>query len=278
VHATAIALDPNPDAFQWLKYPLFNANIRESGMLAASAVLIFNSYGLMASERRMQLLLFIAAMLSWAYLFWTGGRMGIIVTLFTFAVILGFTHYKKLSDRYGLLLSLAAIALGFLLCVQLSIFEWNGLGHFIGSQQSDNFSSGRSMIWGWAFNAIGQHPWLGNGPFSFYFLPERAASHFIYDHPHNALLQFGLEWGLIGAALFIALLLGLFYRGTKNLIAKPATPPLLCALAIILMLSLHSLTSATYWSIQPVCLLLAAYGCIIRSQLSLVSEKPDKAT
>ena len=78
-------------------------------------------------------------------------------------------------------------------------------------------------------------------------------------------LQFLLEWGIIGTSLIAALLLRIYYQGWRLFLAKPSS----ChttALAIVTMLTLHSLTSATYWSLQPVVILLLAYSCLVHKQ------------
>ena len=59
-------------------------------------------------------------------------------------------------------------------------------------------SSGRMDLWKLALEAIRQYPLLGMGPMHYASLPNPMAS-----HPHNLMLQFASEWGVLAAALLM---------------------------------------------------------------------------
>ncbi|SDE56060.1 O-antigen ligase [Massilia sp. PDC64] len=76
-------------------------------------------------------------------------------------------------------------------------------------------SSGRMPLWRLAAALIGQHPWLGVGPMHF----AHYTGHLhIAAHPHDWLLQVGVEWGL---PALLCLLIAVAY-GLRALLAAGA--------------------------------------------------------
>lgn len=71
-----------------------------------------------------------------------------------------------------------------------------GMGRLVSSD-----SPGRIALWQLALAQIGAHPWLGLGPLQFAALDNGIAS-----HPHNAVTQWAVEWGLPAAVLLTGLL------------------------------------------------------------------------
>lgn len=279
IQITALASTQNPDAFQWLKFPLLNANIRESGMLAAANAIICSIYAITLSSKRQQALAFAMATFSFSYLFWTGGRMGIMASLLTTVVFALVIAYQRKKWLPAILLCFIGLPLALAIGEYFALFSWNGVARIFNHASSEHFqdpSSGRLEVWQYTLAAIKNHPIIGNGPFSFYFLEARKASGFIYDHPHNMPLQFLLEWGIAGTAIIAALLLRIYYQGWRIFLTeKSGNTAHTIALALVTMLTLHSLTSATYWSLQPVVILLLAYSCLVHSQsLTSCTSKP----
>jgi tetratricopeptide (TPR) repeat protein len=88
---------------------------------------------------------------------------------------------------------LAGLALGWLVLARAR----NAPGH----------ASSRQSIWGPAWNTLLEAPVLGRGPGAFPALFDRSAGQtlgFATSHAHNALLQVGLEGGLVGLGLVAA--------------------------------------------------------------------------
>lgn len=65
--------------------------------------------------------------------------------------------------------------------------------------------SGREVLWSLAGQKIQLNPWLGMGPMHFATLRNDFGA-----HPHNAILQLVVEWGLVAWALLLAMGYGLF--------------------------------------------------------------------
>lgn len=69
---------------------------------------------------------------------------------------------------------------------------------------ANEISSGRTVYWLNALHAVAEHPWLGSGAGSSWWLVSDGAG-FKHVQPHNALIQFLLSWGIIPTLPFIGL-------------------------------------------------------------------------
>jgi|GEM_PF-5543765 len=139
---------------------------------------------------------FIIAAFFWA-LFWrTTGRGTVCATVIACCVVLIFCGSN--GRRYTMLTAILALS-GF----AVAWFMFNDA--LISRSETHLLSSvslGRQYLWGLCIDLIGQHPWLGIGPMQFAALDTGKAS-----HPHDALLQWAVEWGIPAAVLISAGLL-----------------------------------------------------------------------
>jgi putative inorganic carbon (HCO3(-)) transporter len=76
-------------------------------------------------------------------------------------------------------------------------------------------SSGRTLLWKLALELIRAHPWLGIGPQHF---AHDGVKLYIGAHPHDWLLQVGVEWGVPA----LLCLLGVFALGARALVRSSA--------------------------------------------------------
>lgn len=81
-----------------------------------------------------------------------------------------------------------------------TFFEASNLG------SADQIVSGRLTIWALALKAAAIHPWLGTGAGSSWWLVTIGGTYTRHVQPHNALVQFLLNWGLLPTAAAVALL------------------------------------------------------------------------
>jgi O-antigen ligase len=269
LHFAILYWGPACESETWLKDPFLSPNMRDIGDLATAAISIFTiSY--FFSKKSLHGYGFLGLLtISWAYLFWSGGRTAIASAfMVNFLTIVLCRLYGKLTIT-KIMLSIVAIIVAYLLCVQFTIYDWNGLVRYSSEwQQNDqefkgDVTSGRMDMWLWTFKVFLQQPWLGQGPFGFYFIPERFTYQFWHDHPHNLFIQCIIEWGVIGTTFFMALLSTLAITGIKQI--KPLTSSqntgYLAAGGIVLVLTLGSLTGGSYWDYQPVMILVTAFAC-----------------
>ncbi|KEZ78819.1 hypothetical protein C41B8_01777 [Salinisphaera hydrothermalis C41B8] len=136
----------------------------------------------------------------WALYWRTGGRgTGYATLLATAAVVL-------LHGRAGIrhAMGMAALAAGGYVAYLIMFFH-GGQGpteHLLSTSPN-----GRLYLWRIAIEYIRLHPWLGIGPMQFAAIDTGLAS-----HPHNAVLQWAVEWGLPAAALFVSGLGYLYFK------------------------------------------------------------------
>jgi O-antigen ligase len=119
--------------------------------------------------------------------------------------------------------------------------------------QKSDISSSRFGIWANTLALIAAHPWTGVGFGEFNFawslnvFPGRPIAFF--DHTHNLPLQLAVELGVPLATLVIALLLFALWRAGRDSCSGP--PPDMAlrrtALAMVVMISLHSLLEYPLW-------------------------------
>ena len=230
--------------------------------------------------------------LSWTYLMWTGGRTGNAIILLTLPLISGFSLLLSKDKGKGFLLTFITGFLAFQLCTQLTVYEWNGIhriknqfaGNIFNLTENKHNNKGsselqtsaketkeeklghRSMMWAGAWQAFKRSPIIGLGPNGWFFSPEKEASGAVQDQPHNLILQALVEWGAIGAGLFFIMLASLILPKLKQLPLALTTYPqetsqvIIISVSTIFVLSLHSLTSGTYWNFQSVSLVVLIYS------------------
>lgn len=87
-------------------------------------------------------------------------------------------------------------------------------------------SSGRLAMWRSAWNLIIEHPWTGIGPMHFATLAtHQGGSPGFAAHPHNAVIQILVEWGLPFGLLVLGGLAVAFWRLRRVSIAAASTTP-----------------------------------------------------
>lgn len=147
--------------------------------------------------------LYPAIVLAAATTAWTGTRaalLGVIVALGVVAVI----------DRGGAApgfwrKALAALVVG--TAVGMVTPLENGAGSMLfranAMQSADSFASGRLELWTRSLAVATHYPWFGSGMGSSWWLVSLGGFHHV--QPHNALVQFLLNWGLVPtvAAVFL---------------------------------------------------------------------------
>ncbi|WP_159098811.1 PglL family O-oligosaccharyltransferase [Aquabacterium olei] len=116
-----------------------------------------------------------------------------------------------------------------------------------------DISSSRFAIWSNVLSLIRMHPWTGVGfgefnvAWTFTPFPDRPVAFF--DHTHNLLLQWAVEFGVPLALLMTGLCLwafvALFRRPARKAISAPSPAP--AAAVIVALAGLHSLLEYPLW-------------------------------
>lgn len=132
---------------------------------------------------------------------WAGG----IVAVVSFMWLAGRYHKMVIHARHWLAVA-GVLAVGF--AAYGFAHGWDFLLRrlMIEPEGGRGLMSGRLEVWNKAISHIGDAPLFGIGPMNYRNLPDA-----VDLHPHNWVIQMLLETGLVGTALFVALLGYLFY-------------------------------------------------------------------
>ena len=141
--------------------------------------------------------IFISLLTQWVIAFTLGGRgLWLALTVSNLMLIGFFPRYWRL-----LVVQLIAGLLAWLLYYLMFTVIPDYLG--VTPNMWDNLRSGlssREIIWQLAWDMFKAHPWLGAGPMHF-----SASINAIAAHPHQIILQWLAEWGLLATAAAISL-------------------------------------------------------------------------
>jgi putative inorganic carbon (HCO3(-)) transporter len=158
---------------------------------------------------------FLLATCWWAFMFLSEARASVLAlgagSVFAFAL----RRHRAASFLKAMLLTALAGALVYglvfvLLPVLLGLPSFSAAASLMQRTAADP-SSGRTLLWKLALQLAAAHPWLGIGP-----------HHFAHEgvklgygaHPHNWLLQIGVEWGIPA----LLCLLGAVLLGARTLV------------------------------------------------------------
>lgn len=139
---------------------------------------------------------------SWWLIAVTGGTRGTWLGMGASVVIaLGLGR----AGRYWAIWQIAAAAMGVILFVGLFSLlpAWLGIGvdNFAGDRLTTSLSA-REILWQQAWSMIKQHPLLGLGPMHFADIWNAVGA-----HPHQAILQWASEWGVLSTLIVTGLVL-----------------------------------------------------------------------
>lgn len=206
---------PEPMAYAWNNGTPGFTNIRHLGYFAAACVplalySIADRSPADYAERTSKgfLVLGLMAMtVAWFFIFWTGGR-GPLFALGGSLLVLILGGRARRMTRLFIPLSVTAVV-GAGLAAIYAVPQY-GIGRIFRTvreaESVADLSPGRIDVWVHTASLIGESPILGKGPDSFVFHPVDLASPLV--QPHNIVLQAGLDWGMPGAILFLALVGG----------------------------------------------------------------------
>ncbi|MCY4046187.1 MAG: O-antigen ligase family protein [Cellvibrionales bacterium] len=264
------------DAKTWFESPPLGLHVRDQGNLACVIAVSMAAYWAVKPPTKIaqKIVLSTALCIGLSFVYWSGGRMAITATLITLLILSGFIFYTRQPHKYQwLLLIILSIAVSVLIAECLSVYPWNGIGRTLhdaqtvstaavdnanNAQMLNQVTTGRATMWKISLKAFSESPWLGLGPYGYFFIPEELFG----DQPHNFIIQFLVEWGILGAVCLLLLLAACFVfilqRMTKAFQQQDAC--WVMAASVICVLTLHGLTGGTYFMAQPLSFLAIAFS------------------
>ena len=286
-----LGMGGNPE--HWGIRPPFGSHARVMGMAASVATLSSLVFLIMDSTQRKTLqktIDWLGLIACSSFLIWTGSRTSMAVTYFlSFSLLAIGLVLHKLSSGKALLLGIVLI-LAIPATQSFPVLSWTGINRAINVSSpshlqtpsiniEDKITSGRMTMWKKAISAIQAKPWFGYGPNGYFFCGMRYKNFF---HPHNFILQFLIEWGLVGSLFLLTFLGHLVLLGLKNLpkaLSNGDIDYVLAGTAVITLI-LTSLTDGIFF-IHPSLFCIATAFAIFplldtntKKKLQLLSRQP----
>lgn len=202
-----------------------------------------------------------------------------VVVYFLLGVMLVFYRTFRWQGKISVIyLDLTVLVVGIVGTFVLT--NWSAL---LGSIGKDPTLTGRTPMWGMMIRFIMERPWLGYGRGAFWakgtkypaIVGGTLSSQFVAPHGHNGYLDFALDVGLIGLALFLFCFILAFVRALKRAYAA-RSPEEIWPLAFLLFLGMNNIMESyilrlanIYW------VLFVAAALSVPQRKSLVSKKKD---
>lgn len=166
---------------------------------------------------------------------WSGTRAAILA--FAIALTLQVVFARKIPkiNKVGSLAIISGAS-----CVLAVFFHPNGEDNFwlfnFGEAKTVNqFSSGRILLWKLTCLRWLDAPWWGLGSGSTYW---EVFAGWRHTQPHNAVLQFLISWGIVGAIPAISIILRATYRAFSITKATPQLWPFFSSFVSLLIMSM----------------------------------------
>ncbi len=209
------------NGFRWNEdMPGFN-NLRHTGYIFAPALAL--GLGHLAawpqkSPRVHMVLLFINTTI----MLWLGSRGPVLGIIFGFTVCVIF--FPEMRKFLFLARSAIAVGSGMLASVILPIPDKSSFGaiqRFWLKGTGDQMTSGRTDLWQESLELLSNKPLFGYGAHQYQFVSDYAMG--MLKHPHQSVLQFFFDWGLVGGGMFLCLFAVLLFKAFFNSDCLPTT-------------------------------------------------------
>lgn len=200
----------DPVNFRWVIQVPSATNIRQISNILGILALVPTTLLMFEKYRRRQFFLVLLLIAILTFIMWTGTRTALFgyLTGFCIALIVQPSYFKW--DRFfGILV---AIILALVISLFLPIPDPQfGIIRIAESISAQDISTGRVKLWLDALNAIMESPLLGHGAGT-YRLNMHFGNPYPVNHPHNFVIQFIYDWGVLGGGIALIFLGWLGYR------------------------------------------------------------------
>jgi O-antigen ligase len=247
---------------EWLNTPAGYSNIRHAGYHAAIICLLCLYFLFPKSHRGLSTLILpvMCLTLVWTFNFWMGGRGSVIAAFLGSLFVLAFSKIVGVKITRLLIGFLFALFCGLVLAEVFAVFDWNGF--FAASDRTliapnaERLTAGRTILWAQTLTVLDGNYLLGLGANTYRILP----GHIMGSHPHNFILQFLVDWGVLGTLAMLLLLATFVFRGLfKNIKANNIDELSIVSGGVIVSLMILGLIDGTLYHTQPTFYLMIAF-------------------
>lgn len=243
-----------------------SSNIRHLGHIVIVSTL-YLSIKVLMGERLNNILFILSTITSISLLIWLGGRGAILSYLLglMLAFVIIYKHHKLELKR---LVNLSLfIIFSIIISTPFNIYSWNGLNRLLDtkqyySQDINTISTDRIELWSLSWDFIKEKPLFGYGAESFILNSET-----IFRHPHNFIVQWLFDFGVIGTLLFLLFISYILLIGCKNTERELNIINLLSIVIFTGILS-NAIISGTLYYSPPFLILCIASGFILSQKSS----------
>lgn len=273
------------DSLQEKIFAPFDPNYRFTGVMTANYqamnLLVCVLCGLTVLQRRPKWAKWIvpSIALALALIYLTRARMSAIICLLLVAMVVVRWMRGRLQPQARAMVVVGALTVA--IPALIFLFGRNGEGviestFMMGRTDTQNVSnlSNRLPLWSELMESVAMRPWVGFG-YDGFWAPERvekvsADQGWMVPHAHDTYLDETLSLGVIGAALYIAMLFGALVVAWKRYRRSPTVTDFLPALLLTWMV-LTSLAESI--PVDPYLPSMLAYACIVKICLAEGSER-----
>lgn len=248
-------------SFNWTRFGVGVSNIRQVGFYGITLVGL--SIGLLANKaasRPEKLLAFAALFAGFCLLLGNGGRSGFGGGLVAVVAVLIFAapgSRQRLAEITGLAI-LCALPIGMLHWPSPLLGLANLYSRTLVMENVENFDSSRLLFWKETFERFLDRPAFGYGEDQFRELVQVARRGF--NHPHNSVLQFLFQWGLVGTSLLTLAFIDFPARAIKASRERPDI--MLPAIGPVAGLLAMSLLEGSLYHTYPIMIIIVCTATI----------------
>lgn len=207
---------PDPANFPWVKRLPSGTNIRHIsniiGLLAIAPITL-----LLTSGKSIRWRYIVALIIIIAFTAWTGSRATLLGLVFGVAAGLFIIRQATAIKNVVITGSAAIVGVAASLLIPAPNSYFGVIRMFMASSKQDDPSTGRWQLWANTCAQISESKWLGHGAGRF-----RNDMDALYgtqlNHPHNLILQYIYDWGVLGggAGLLLIAIIGLTIWRTRD--------------------------------------------------------------
>ena len=232
---------------------IFLDGIRQAGMLFAFLICFTVGFIFSNHNPKYKFINFSYIILFFTLIFLFEGRGSFISIILTYFFVFTLYFIMKKNFQYEFFSLMTLMLISFLLSqlifnlidvstIQLEIKKYRPyLGY-----------TGRTELWQYTIEKYLENPLFGKGPGSFFMITfsdwiyGKSPYNIPHTQPHNMILQFLIEWGIIGTAIMLVLLTKFLVKSIQNLIKFKKYILLMPGLGIT-ALTAHGMVDGTFF-------------------------------
>lgn len=237
---------------------IFFDGIRQAGMMLGVLIILISSYIFVDYNQKTKLIGFFFITLIFILLFLFQGRGDFLSIILTYFLTFIFFYKIKKKFKTNFIILITILLISFLISQFIMSYVVTKMNYIdpikfeIQELKGLLDTSGRIELWKYTINKYLENPILGKGPGSFFIMSfidviyndhpfEKAPS-----QPHNMILQFLIEWGIIGTSIILILLIKILIKCLGFLIKYKKLILLIPGLTLI-KLTIHGMIDGTFF-------------------------------